>query len=297
MRKSEITIGGHTMPVSNLDKIWFPKSKITKGDILKYYYQVADYIIPHVKNHPLTMQRYPNGITGESFYQKNAGEYFPSWIKTFGIGKEEGGTVHYVIANNPGAIVYLANQGAITMHSWLSRYDKLHIPDRMIFDLDPSKNDFASIRKAALLIKEIFDDMKIPCFAMTTGSRGMHVYVPLKRVHTFDQVADFAYSIAKKMIIERPKDFTLEVRKNKRAGKIFIDTLRNRYSATSVAPYSVRPHEKAPVAAPLHWQEVKDSKLSSQKFTIKNMIDRLKSDGDPWHDVDDHAVSLQKFMK
>ena len=297
MEKSEITIGNHIIALSNLDKIWFPKSKIIKGDILKYYYQVADYIIPHVKNHPLTMQRFPEGITGEAFYQKNAGKYFPSWIQTVGIGKEEGGTVHYVIGNNPATIVYLANQGAITMHSWLSRYDKLHIPDRMIFDLDPSKNDFASIRKAALLIKEIFDDMKIPCFAMTTGSRGMHVYVPLKRVHTFDQVADFAYEIAQKMLHERPKDFTLEVRKNKRAGKIFIDTLRNRYSATSVAPYSVRPHEKAPVATPLHWDEVTSRLESSQKFNIENVIARLKRVGDPWEHVDEQAVSLKKYMK
>ena len=297
MKNPTIKLGGHTVALSNLDKIWFPKSKITKGDILKYYYQVADYIIPHVKNHPLTMQRFPEGISGEAFYQKNAGEYFPSWIKTFGIGKEEGGTVHYVIANNPGTIVYLANQGAITMHSWLSRYDKLHIPDRMIFDLDPSKNDFATIRKAALLLKEIFDDMKIPCFAMTTGSRGMHVYVPLKRVHTFDQVADFAYEIAQKMLHERPKDFTLEVRKNKRAGKIFIDTLRNRYSATSVVPYSVRPHEKAPVATPLHWDEVTSRLESSQKFNIENIIARLKRVGDPWEHVDENAVSLKKFLK
>ena len=118
-----------------------------------------------------------------------------------------------------------------------------------------------------------------------------------KRVHTFDHIADFSYEIAQKMLKERPKDFTLEVRKDKRAGKIFIDTLRNRYSATSVAPYSVRPHEKAPVATPLHWEEVKDSQLTSQKFNIKNIGARLKSEGDPWHHVDDHAVSLKKFMK
>ena len=202
-----------------------------------------------------------------------------------------------LLAINPQQLEYLANQGAITMHAWLSKYDKLHTPDRMIFDLDPSKNDFATIRKAALLLKEIFDDMKIPCFAMTTGSRGMHVYVPLKRVHTFDQVADFAYGIAQKMIQEHPKDFTLEVRKNKRAGKIFIDTLRNRYSATSVVPYSVRPHEKAPVATPLHWDEVTSRLESSQKFNIENIIARLKRVGDPWEYVDEHAVSLKKYMK
>lgn len=290
-------IGNRNIELSNLDKIWFPKSKITKGAIVNYYFQVADFIVPHIKNHPLTMQRFPSGITGESFYQKNAGTYFPDWIKTIAIGKQEGGKVHYVIGNNPGTLVYLANQGAITLHAWLSQADKLHTPDRMIFDLDPSKDDFPRVRKATLLIKEIFDDLKIPCFAMTTGSRGMHVYVPLKRVHSFDYVADFAYAIAHKMMEESPKQFTLEVRKAKRAGKIFIDTLRNRYSATSVIPYSVRPKEKAPVAAPLYWDEVKDTQLTSQKFNIKNILERLKIDGDPWEDIDTYAVSLKKSYK
>lgn len=294
---SSTKIGNRIIQLSNLDKIWFPKSKIRKGTIINYYYQVADYGIAHTKNHPLTIQRYPEGITGESFYQKNAGSYFPDWIKTVAIGKEEGGKVHYVIGNNPATLVYLANQGAITIHAWLSQHNKLHTPDRMIFDLDPSKDDFTRIRKAALLIKEILSDLKIPCFAMTTGSRGMHVYVPLKRVHTFDFVADFAYAIAKKMMEESPQQFTLEVRKAKRAGKIFIDTLRNRYSATSVMPYSVRAREKAPVAAPLFWDEVKNSQLTSQKFNIKNILSRLKAEGDPWADVDDHAISLKKVYK
>ncbi len=294
---NSIKMGNRIISLSSLDKIWFPKSKITKGEIIDYYAHVADYCIDHVKNHPLTMQRFPDGIKGESFYQKNAGTYFPDWIKTVGIGKEEGGTVHYVIGNNPATIVYLANQGAFTLHSWLSKYDKLHTPDRMIIDLDPSKDDFAGVRKAALLIKEIFDDLDIPCFAMTTGSRGMHIYVPLKRVHTFDYVADFSYAIAQKMMEERPGQFTLEVRKAKRKGRIFIDTLRNRYSATSVMPYSVRPKEKAPVAAPLFWDEVSDSRLTSQKFNINNILSRLNSDGDPWVHVDDHAISLKKAYK
>jgi bifunctional non-homologous end joining protein LigD len=283
--------------LSNLDKIWFPQSKITKGDILDYYSQAAHYIIPHVKNHLLTMQRFPGGINEESFYQKNAGSYFPSWIKTVPVAKHEGGNVDYVVCNNAATLIYLANQGALTLHAWLSQASKLYYPDRMIFDLDPSVNDFSRVRKAALLIKAMFDELNIPNFAMTTGSRGMHVYIPLKRVHTFDEIGDFAHAVGKRMIQEAPKEFTLEVRKNKRGSKIFIDTLRNRYSATSVAPYSVRPYEKAPVAAPLHWEEVNDSKLTSQKFTINNVLARLKSEGDPWQGIDDQAVSLKKNYK
>lgn len=294
---ASIKMNGRLITVSNEQKIWFPQSKISKGDILAYYQKVAPFSIHQIKNHVLTMQRFPSGIKGESFYQKNAGTYFPSWIKTIPIKKENGGKVNYVVATSEATLLYLVNQGSLVIHNWLSRYDKLYYPDRMIFDLDPSKNDFNSIRHAALLLKSIFDDMDIPSFAMTTGSRGIHVCVPLKRVHTFDQISDFSYEIAQRMYNENPKQFTLEIRKNKRAGKIFIDTLRNRYSATAVMPYSVRAREKAPVAAPLWWQEVKSSRLSAQSFTIKNIPARLKSEGDPWSDMYDHSISLKKFFK
>lgn len=183
----------------------------------------------------------------------------------------------------------------ITLHAWLSQHTKIYYPDRMIFDLDPSVNDFTAVRKTALYIKSIFDAMKVPSFAMTTGSRGMHVCIPLKRIHTFDIVGDFAYTIAQKMVAEAPKEFTLEVRKNKRGEKIFIDTLRNRYSATAVAPYAVRPHENAPVATPLAWTEVQSAKLTSQTFTIKNILSRLEEVGDPWHDINSYAISLKNL--
>ena len=295
--KAKTIINNRSIALSNLDKIWFPKSKITKGSILNHYYQVADYFIPHVKDHLITLQRFPEGIKGESFYQKNASTYFPSWIKTVPVEKENGEDVHYVVCNNAATLIYLVNQGSLVIHSWLSRFKKLYYPDRMVFDLDPSVNDFNAIRKAALLLKDILDDLKLPSFVMTTGSRGLHVWVPLKRVHTFEQVAAVATAIAHKMIEQEPKQFTLEVRKNKRGKKIFIDTLRNRYSATSVAPYSVRAHEKAPVAAPLHWKEVNDSRLSSQKFTIDNIMERLNHGGDPWKKVYDNPVSLKSLYK
>lgn len=294
-KKQIVTLNSKKISVSNLNKIWFARSKITKGAILEYYYHVSDHIMSHVKNHILVMQRYPEGIGGESFYQKNASNYFPSWIKKIPIEKENGETVNYVVCTHPATVLYLVNQGALVLHAWLSRYDKLEYPDRMIFDLDPSIDDFPSVRKAALLLKTIFDDLKIPSFAMTTGSRGIHVLVPLKRVHTFDQIAEFSFSIAQRMIQESPRQFTVEIRKNKRDGKIFIDTLRNRYSATSVIPYSVRAYEKAPVAAPLWWDEVAKSSLTSQKFTIKTIVARLKSDGDPWDSMHKNAISLKKI--
>ena len=297
MKKSSIKVNNRSITLSNLDKIWFPKSKISKGDIIDYYYNVADYMVAHVKNHLLTLQRYPEGIKGESFYQKNAGTYFPDWIKTIGLKKQDGDIVNYVICKNEATIVYLVNQGGLVIHSWLSRYDKLDYPDRLIFDLDPSINNFTQVRKAALVLKEIFDDLKIPCFPMITGSKGIHIYTPLKRVHTFGQVANFADVIAQKMLKLNPKQFTLEIRKDKRGNKIFVDTLRNRHHATCVVPYSVRPIEKAPVATPLWWDEVKDPKLTPQKFTIKNILQRLKTDGDAWKDIDIYAISLKKYKQ
>lgn len=296
MKKLGITINNRLISLSNLDKIWFPKSKITKGDIVEYYAQMAKYQLPLVKNHLLTMQRFPDGINGETFFQKNASEYFPSWIKKLPVTKSEGGIVNYVVASNEQTIVYLANQGALTIHYWLSKYNKLHNPDRIIFDLDPSVNNFARVRATALLIKKICDELDLPCYAMTTGSEGMHVYIPLKPVHTFEEVEIVTSYITRQMLAKYPKEFTLEVRKDKRGTKIFIDTLRNRYNATAVVPYCVRDYEKAPVAMPIWWDEV-TSKLTAQTFNIANAYEHLKKRGNPWKTMASKAVSLKRLIK
>lgn len=291
-----IKINNRSISLSNLDKIWFPRSKITKGEIVAYYAQMAELQISLIKNHLLTMQRYPDGIKGESFYQKNANDYFPSWIKTKPVTKSEGGIVNYVIATNEQTLVYLVNQATLTLHYWLSKYTNLYAPDRMIFDLDPSVNNFSRVKSAAFLIKEICQDLNLPCYAMTTGSRGIHIYVPLKSGHTFDQVNIVASFIARKMIEAQPKEFTLEVRKEKRGTKIFIDTLRNRYNATAVVPYSVRAYEKAPVAMPVWWDEI-DTKLTAQTFTIYSAYNHLQKVGNPWKTMNRYAVSLKTLIK
>lgn len=289
-------INKRTIKLSNLDKIWFTRPTITKGDIIDYYAQIVPYQLPLIKNHLLTMQRYPEGISGEAFYQKNAADYFPSWIKTESVIKSEGGVVHYVVAAHEQTIIYLVNQGSLTLHYWLSIYKKLHVPDRMIFDLDPSVNNFARVKAAALLIKKICDDLELPTYAMTTGSRGMHIYVPLKPVHTFEEVDIVASYVARKMMEAQPKEFTREIRKEKRGNKIFIDTLRNRYNATAVVPYSVRAYEKAPVAMPIWWDEI-DAKLTAQTFTIQNAYAHLKKVGNPWKTIAKKAVSLKRLIK
>ncbi|MFI5333445.1 MAG: non-homologous end-joining DNA ligase, partial [Candidatus Babeliales bacterium] len=250
-----------------------------------------------IKNRPLMMQRFPSGIEHEGFYQKNAGDYFPSWIKTVRVAKE-GGSLDQVICNDAATLVYLANQACITLHAWLSRYDKLDYPDRMIFDLDPSKHDFKVIRSIALEFKTVLEELGATPFVMTTGSRGMHVVVPLNRVATFEESRACAKDIARLMVQRDPKKLTIEIRKSERGGRVLIDYFRNAYAQTGVAPYSIRAKPGAPIATPLWWDEVKSSTLaSSQKYTLKNIYTRLKKSDDPWSDINDHAVSVKKLQK
>ena len=269
--KSTVVINNRKIELSNPDRILFPKVRITKKELVDYYIAVAPLMMRLIDDHPLTLQRYPSGIHAEGFYQKDAGSYFPSWITPMKVGKQEGGSVNYVVATTPATIVYLANQATITFHTWLSRADKIRYPDRMIFDLDPSGKDFDQVRQAALAIKDILDSFSIKSFVMATGSRGLHVVAPLRRIYTFDEVAEAAYHCAELLIQQAPKKYTLEIRKQKRGKRIFIDTLRNRYSATAVAPYSVRVKDRASVALPLSWREVHNPKLRSDGMTIKDL--------------------------
>jgi bifunctional non-homologous end joining protein LigD len=292
--KSTIKVGTRTIELSNQDKILFPKSKITKGDLVTYYQKIAPYMVPHVKDRPLSMLRYPNGITHEGFYQKETPDYFPSWIKTVTIAKKEDGKTNYVMMNDAATLAYLANQGLITPHIWLSRAPKVNNPDRLIFDLDPSPGvGFDTIRWAARELKKKLEEKKLPVFIMTTGSRGVHVVVPLKRLHTFDQVKSFAHAIARELVTEFPSKLTLEMSKAKRGKRIFVDTLRNAFAQTGVAPYGVRAIEGAPVAAPIEWKEL--GSVTPQKFTIKNIFRRLKAKGDLWKNIEKDAVKLPKI--
>ncbi len=286
-KKSEIP----PLEISNVDKILFPKTGITKGDLLNYYASIAPIIIPYMEDRLISMQRYPNGIEHEGFFQKNAGSYFPSWIKTKKVKRQDEGSVEYVVCNNAQTLVYLANQLCITPHLWLSRVDKLQYPDRMIFDLDPSGTDFSLVLSAAKELKRILEDRGLVPFVMTTGSRGLHIVVPLKRTKKFDYVRAYARDIAHTMAQEYPADFTIELRKNKRKKRVFIDYLRNGFGATAVSPYAVRAIEGAPVATPLEWKEVKKG-LSPQAWTIKTIFKRLARRKDPWHGIDKQACKI-----
>ena len=292
----EIKVGKYKVSITNPDKILFPKAKLTKTDFVEYYQKIAPIMLPHIKNRPIAMNRFPDGIKGELFYQKDAPDYFPDFIELQPVKRSSGGVIEYALINNTAALVYLGNYVCVP-HIWLSKEPKLNYPDRMIFDFDPSPGvSFTTIKWAAKEMKKHLELLGLPTFVMTTGSRGLHVVVPLKRNYLFDEVRDFAREIAEYLVNKHPTKLTLEIRKDKRGKKIFIDTLRNAWGATAVAPYAVRAKEGAPIAVPIKWTEV-SALTTSQKYTIKNIFQRISRVGDPWKDINKKACALTQARK
>ncbi len=286
-------VGRHSIDVSNLDKVFFPDDGYTKGDIIDYYDSVAEAILNHTADYGVSMHRFPDGINGKSFYNKNAMDYFPEWITTVKFPKREGGSFRAPVIDSQAALIYLANQAVLTPHLYLSRTNDLETPDKMIYDLDPPEDteDYSALRRAALDIRDVLGELDLQAWIQTTGSKGFHLVVPLKQDMIFDDVRSFATDVARLLVRRDNGTYTLEQRKDKRHGRIFLDTLRNAYGATAVAPYAVRARDGAPVAAPISWDEVEDG-ASPRDWTIKNFPKRLGQKNDPWADIRRHAKSL-----
>jgi len=288
---TSITLGRYTVELSNPDKLLFPKDGITKSDVVTFHRDVAELMLPYLRDRPLMMHRFPDGISAEGFYQKQIGDYFPEWIDRIEVRKEGGSTEH-VVCNNAATLVYLANQGCISPHLWLSRVDQLEHPDQLIFDLDPPGDDFDPVRFAAQKLHEVLGELELPSYVKTTGSRGLHVVVPLDRYGDFDAVRTFARELAALLADREPKRLTVEQRKDKRQGRLYLDTGRNAYAQTAVAPYAVRPLAGAPVATPLDWDELYEKEIDAQSYTMKNILRRLGQKEDPWRDMRRHGVGL-----
>ncbi len=280
-------VAGEVVAITRPEKILFPKDGITKGELVDYYERIAPVMLPYLKGRPVSMERYTDGIAGEGFYQKKSGPYFPAWIKTASLAKQNG-SVQHVICDDAATLVYLASQAVITPHTWLSRYDKPNDPDQLIFDLDPSGEDFRAVCRAAKQVRDLLTKRGITSYVKTTGSRGLHVFVPLDRKKDFEAVRSFAHEIAQQLVQADPEHLTIEIRKNQRGGRIFVDTARNAYAQTAAPAYAVRARNGAPVAAPLQWDELDDPKLKPDQFTIRNIFDRLDKMGDPWEGI--HAA-------
>ncbi len=291
-----LRFGRYTVETSNEEKVLFPESGFTKGDLIEYYRRIADTMLPHLRNRTLSLQRFPDGLGSDGFFQKQAGDYFPDWIERVKIKKEGGENVQVVIAN-AATLVYLANQAMTTPHVWLSRRDRLHHPDRLVFDLDPPTDDFAQVRDAAEAMLNLLDDLGLPTFIQTTGSRGVHIVVPLDRSEDFDSVREFARRVADQVAGESPDRFTTAIRKEKRSGRLFIDVNRNAYGQTAVAPYAIRARENAPIATPIRRDELDRTDLDARSYTIDNIFHRLGNIQDPWEGINRRAVSLENARK
>ena len=267
--------------ISHPDKVLFPAAGLTKQDLADHYERVADAMLPYVRDRPLALQVFPKGIGDRGFFMKAVPDYFPEWIDRVTVPKREG-TVTHVLARDADTLLYLAGQNVVTLHTWLSRADEPTQPDRLIVDFDPSGGGFADVRAAARDAGDRLRDKGLVPYAMVTGSRGIHVVCPLRRGASFTEVHQWTRALAEEMVRDDPRRLTLEWKKVDRGKRIYVDVNRIAYAQHAVAPYGVRPRDKAPVAMPIHWEELSDRNLKPDRWTIKNAGARLEAEGDPW---------------
>jgi bifunctional non-homologous end joining protein LigD len=282
--------------VTHPERVLFPDDGITKRDLVDFYCEVADTMLPHLKQRPLNVQRFPRGIGQKGFVQQDFADSAPEWVSRVEVAKE-GGTVVHPMAERPEALGWLANQNCIALHAWQSRKGRLDKPDRLVFDLDPSDSDFAVVRQTARAVADVLDDLGLACYLQTTGSRGLHVVVPLRADVDFDTARQFARDVAEVVVADDPARRTVEARKEKRDGRIYLDVMRNAYAQTAVAAYSVRPRRGAPVATPLEWDELASRGMRADRFTIRDIPKRLSGQHDPWADMYRHSRSLNGPIK
>jgi bifunctional non-homologous end joining protein LigD len=290
-------ICGHELKFTHLSKVYWPEDGVTKRDMFNYYYQVAEYILPYLKDRPMSLNRFPNGIHGPSFYQKDIKGKAPVWVtKTFPYTTSDGEHKEYLVGSDEAYLLWMASLGCIEMNPWFSRVKSPDNPDYCVIDLDPDKNTFDQVIAAALEVKKVLDAIDVPCYPKTSGSTGMHIYVPLEAKYDYDQSQMFAKIIVK-LVHEQIPDYTsLERMVANRKGKMYLDFLQNRPGATIAGPYSLRPKVGATVSMPLSWDEVKPG-LTMKQFTIFNSIDRLKETGDLFKGALGKGIDLEKTLK
>jgi bifunctional non-homologous end joining protein LigD len=283
----------HQVEITHADRVLFPGDGITKRDVAEHYRRVAGVMLPHVKGRPLTLQRFPRGISAQGFIQQDISNSAPpDWLGRAVVDRGDGGDVEHAVVNHPEDLAWLANQNVITPHSWLSRTAKLRIPDRLIIDLDPSGADFGVVRATACAARDLLADLGLTAYAQLTGSRGIHVVTPLAGDADFDSVREFARQLAEVLVADDPAHRTLAVRKAARDGQVYLDIMRNCYAQTAVAPYAIRPRRGAPVATPVRWDELRARGMRADRYTLRTIGRRLARVGDPWHDMARHSRAL-----
>ena len=296
----QIKTSGEQIALTNLGKVFWPEDGYTKGDLVRYYYEASKFILPYLKDRPLIMKRYPNGIEGKFFHQHDVDEV-PDFVRTVSLEVEDGGghTVDYIVGDNLPTSLYMAYLGAIERHPWHSRASDLDHPDWLVFDLDPVEGiSYSTICELALAVRRTLEQIGLECYPKTSGSRGMHVYVPVKPVYIYDEIAVFAERVATIVARENSEMATVERSlKKRKKGQIYLDHMQNAKGKSVVAPYSVRPRRGATVSAPLEWKEVEDKKVTPKDFTIKNLNSRVASKGDLFKSVLNNKQDLKDAIK
>ncbi|MBO9153068.1 DNA ligase D [Chitinophaga sp. GCM10012297] len=288
-------VNGEELKFTNLSKIYWPKEKITKRDLINYYYRIAPFILPYLKNRPQSLNRHPNGITGESFYQKDVTGKVPAWIEQYPYETSEGEKKNFMLATDEASLLYMAGLGCIELNPWSSTIKKPEHPTWCIIDLDPAKQSFDQVVEAALVTKSVLDDMGVPCYCKTSGSTGLHIYIPLGAKYTYEQSKEFARIIVTLVHREIPRFTSIERAVRDRGGKMYLDFLQNRPHATLAAPYALRPKPGATVSMPLEWNEVKKG-LRMKDFNIFNAAERAESLGDIFKPVLGKGIALQAVI-
>ena len=290
-------VNGKELKFTNLDKLFWPKEKITKRDLINYYYQVAPFIVPYLKNRPLSLNRHPDGYAGKSFYQKDVKGKVPDWTETFPYrSADEDVDKEFLVGSDEATLLLMANLGCIEINPWSSTVQKPDNPTWCILDLDPDKNDFNTVIKAAQVAHELLSSAEIDSYCKTSGSTGLHIYIPLNAKYDYEQSKEFARLIVTMMQREMPDVTSIERLTSKRKGKIYLDFLQNRPQATLAAPYSARPKPGAPVSMPLHWDEVKKG-MKITDFHIRNAMARLNETGDIFKPVLGKGIDMKAAIK
>src|SRR5918996_1203535 len=287
--EQRVRVGRRSITITRPDKVLFPDDGITKADLVDHYVRVADVMLPHVRDRPVSMKRYPEGIEGQVFYQKRVPDWFPDWIPHVEVRTSKGPHVYAVIAD-AATLAFLANQACIEPHTWLSRADRPDHPDLVVFDLDPSADDLPMLRRGARAMRRLLDEAGLVPFVKTSGSKGYHVVAPLDRSADHETVRVFAEGVAEVAVDRHPDVFTTEFRKAKRGDLVFLDVMRNGYGATVIPPYAVRAFPGAPVAAPIEWDEL--GRVEPRTFTMTTLPRRLARRGDPWAGIRRRARAL-----
>jgi bifunctional non-homologous end joining protein LigD len=277
--------------ITHPEKVLFPEDGITKGELAAYYESVAPVMLPHIRDRPVSLERYPAGIGSKGFWQKDVSKGFPDWLERVEVPKKDG-VVHHVIVRDTRSLLWLANQNCITPHVWPSRTPDLYRPDLCVLDLDPSQDEPEVLRAAAIAVRDLLDELGLPSWVKTTGSKGFHIVVPLDGAAEFDEVERFAHRVGAILVQRHPDRLTQEFSKADRRGRILVDTGRNGYSATFAAAYAVRARPGAPVSAPCRWDEVASGAVSPRSFTLRNLPGRLASVGELWSDLFTQGLSL-----